>query len=87
MAEQMPDGFAQSDVIWGADGRRLHTVKRISQKERDAFASTGADFDGYAAAQAEQMRESDVERAAREALRGINPDFKRALNEAGVEID
>jgi hypothetical protein len=83
----MPDGFSQGDVIWGADGRRLHTVNRISQKERDAFASTGTEFDGYAAAQAEQMRESDIESAAKEALRGLDPDFKQKLSELGYEID
>lgn len=84
MAEQLPGGFAQGDVIWGADGRKLKVVPKIDQKARDAFANTGVDFDGFQEVRSAEAREQDVEQLAEETLRNASPEFKRLLAEKGV---
>jgi len=52
-------------------------VTRLSDKQRDAFANGGEPFDAFAQHEGKQSAEADIEQEINEALRGMDPAFRK----------
>ncbi|SRR6266851_415965 len=92
--KNLPDGFGQSGgpsgdggFIYGPDGRKLYKIDHVEKSQRDKFAQSGVEFDGFAEVEALQDAKDAVKDIVADKIRReMSPELKRII-EPLVDID
>jgi hypothetical protein len=90
MPEQLPDGFSRkesspSSALYDQYGRKLKDVPTIGRKERDAFANSGVEYDGFAAADRLHAAQAEMDESILKSMEKMNPEIRRMIDPITAE--